>query len=395
MLIEGDRISGIGNNLEGDDVIDGSHGILLPGLINTHTHVAMTHLRGHLDDISLSEFLERTFKLDAERSEDGIYNSSVIGMLEMIDSGVTSFLDLYYSEDIIERAVKATGIRGFLSWVTLDQEYTTQKGNPLDNARSFVSSEPATGLSSRSVGVQGVYVAGDETYVGAKEIADRHKTILHSHLSETREEVYNHVRKTGKRPVEFLDSIGVLGDRFIAAHAAFVTLNEVRILSRNKTKVSWNPISNAKLATGGICPVPEMLEEGVTVAVGTDSSGSNNSLSLLESMKFGGITVNNSRWDPTVMTAQKILDAGTIGGAEALGRSDLGRIEVGKTADLILIDTRHPGLMNIDETNAVSGLVYSANSSNVDSVIINGRILKRNHKLLSRFDDLKRGDFLR
>ena len=395
VLVEGNRILETGKQLEGDSVIDADSMILMPGLLNTHTHVAMTHMRGSLDDIILSQFLEKTFKLDGERSDNGIYNSSVLGMCEMIDSGVTSFLDLYYSENIVERAVKDTGMRGFLSWVTLDREYTTQKGDPVDNARRFLGSDATTDLVDRSVGVQGVYVAGEETYIRAQELARTEDTIVHTHLSETREEVYNHLKKTGKRPVEYLDSIGFLDSNVIAAHSSWVTLNEMRILSRKGVKVSWNPVSNAKLATGGICPVPEMLGENVTVSIGTDSSGSNNSLNVLESMKYGAITIKNSRWDASVLNAQKILDFATIDAARSLRRSDLGSVQAGKTADLVLIDCSKPNLIGTDESTAVSNVVYSANPSNVHTVMVNGRILKSDHRLLKSFDDFRKGDSLR
>ncbi len=395
VLVEGNRILETGKHLEGDSVIDADSMILMPGLLNTHTHVAMTHMRGSLDDIILSQFLEKTFKLDGERSDNGIYNSSVLGMCEMIDSGVTSFLDLYYSENIVERAVKDTGMRGFLSWVTLDREYTTQKGDPVDNARRFLGSDATTDLVDRSVGVQGVYVAGEETYLRAQELARTEDTIVHTHLSETREEVYNHLKKTGKRPVEYLDSIGFLDSNVIAAHSSWVTLNEMRILSRKGVKVSWNPVSNAKLATGGICPVPEMLGENVTVSIGTDSSGSNNSLNVLESMKYGAITIKNSRWDASVLNAQKILDFATIDAARSLRRSDLGSVQAGKTADLVLIDCSKPNLIGTDESTAVSNVVYSANPSNVHTVMVNGRILKSDHRLLKSFDDFRKGDSLR
>ncbi len=395
VLVERNRIAEIGNNLEGDEIIHSQAGILVPGLINTHTHVAMTHLRGSLDDILLSKFLERTFALDAERTEKGIYNSSLLGICEMIDSGVTSFHDLYYSEDIIETAVRNSGIRGFLSWVTLDQELTTQKGNPIENARNFITSGSKSDLVSRSVGVQGIYVAGDETYMKAKDLASRQKTTIHTHLSETREEVYSHLKKTGKRPVEYLNGIGFLGPEVIAAHCSWVTLNEIRLMARNEVNVSWNPVSNSKLATGGTAPVPEMLSEGVTVSVGTDSSGSNNSLSVLESMKYGAISINNSRWDATVLGAQTVLDFATINAARSLRRNDLGSIEIGKTADLVLIDCSSPNLYGTTAENAVSNIVYSANPSNVDTVMVNGNILKRKHKLVKTFDSLKKGDELR
>ncbi|MCL5989871.1 MAG: amidohydrolase family protein, partial [Candidatus Thermoplasmatota archaeon] len=274
------RIDYIGNEeLDTEATIDATDKIVIPGFINTHCHVAMTHLRGKLDDIKLSEFLERTFKMDAERSNEGLYNSSLLGAFEMLNSGITSFLDLYYSEDVIAKAVQESGIRGFLAWNTLDSDKTTQKGDPLSNAEHFIESIKDMDRVHPSIGVQGVYVASDEVYLKAKEISERYNTIIHGHLSETREEVYNFTKThNGERPAEHLGKIGFLNDRFIAAHCVWLTLREAKELGKNRVGVSWNSISNEFLGTGGIPPIPELRDNGAIVSLGTDSSASNNAL---------------------------------------------------------------------------------------------------------------------
>ncbi|AKA48911.1 metal-dependent hydrolase [uncultured archaeon] len=380
ILIENDRISYIGNEKkEADTVLSGKNKIAMPGMINTHSHAAMGHFKGLLDDMSLEGFLEKTFKLDSERSEEGIYNSSRLSMLEMVDSGITSFVDLYYSEDMVANAAREIGIRSFLSWVTLDEEFTTQKGSPIKNAENFINSNKNDPLITPSIGVQGIYVSSDENYRKALDVSDRHGTILHTHLAETRKEVYDFVKKSGgKRPIEHLSEIGMLNERLLAAHCVWATLREVKLLAKGKAKVSWNAVSNSKLGVGGIAPVPEMLENGLTVTLGTDSNGSNNSLNPFESMKYAALSVKNERWDASKITAQTVLDMATINGAMALGRGDLGSIETGKKADLILLDSSRPNLVPTTEVNAVSNIVYSANTSNVDTVIINGRVLKHN-----------------
>lgn len=393
VFVQGSEIAYLGSEThDADEVIDGTGKLVMPGLINTHCHVAMTHLRGKLDDIPLSGFLEKTFKLDAERTEEGLYNSALLGMYEMIDAGVTSFLDLYYSEDVIARAVEHAGIRGFLSWNTLDEDKTTQKGNPSRNAEEFISKFRDRELISPSVGVQGVYVAGEETYLKAKEIAERNDTIVHGHLAETREEIYNFMREgNGERPTEFLDRIGFLSPRFIAAHGVWNTLREIRLMGKSGVKLSWNPVSNAKLGVGGIASIPEYTENGVTVTIGSDSSGSNNSQDILQGMKFGSLWVKNERWDPSITKAQGILDMATVNAARALGRKDIGSLESGKKADIAVLDLRSAKMMPTTPENAVSNVVYSADVSSISDVIINGVIVKRNWMLStyepSYFDD--------
>ncbi len=383
ILIENDRISYVGKEKkDADNIISGKNRLAMPGMINTHSHAAMSHLKGKLDDISLEAFLEKTFKLDSERTDEGIYNSSSLSMLEMVDSGITTFVDLYYSEDKIAKAAADVGIRSFLFWVTLDEEYTTQKGSPIKNAENFIQGHRDTPLITPGIGVQGIYVSSDENYHKSMEIAEKYGTMLHTHLAETRKEVYDFVKKSGgKRPIEHLADIGILNERLLAAHCVWATLREVKLLAKGRSKVSWNAVSNAKLGVGGIAPVPEMVEHGVTVTLGTDSNGSNNSLNPFESMKFAAISVKNERWDASKIAAQTALDMATMKGASALGRGDLGSIEAGKRADIILLDISKPNLAPTDESNAVSNIVYSANPSNVDTVFINGKLLKKDGSL--------------
>lgn len=380
ILIEDGLITSIGHVTGGaDHEIDAAGKLVMPGMINTHAHVAMAHLKGKLDDIPLEAFLERTFKLDAERTEKGIFNSSSLGMLEMLDSGITSFHDLYYGEDIIARAAEKTGIRAFLAWNTLDRELTTQKGDPVANAESFIKTGNSE-LVTRSIGVQGVYVASDETYRRAMEVAERYDTTIHTHLAETRKEVYDFVRKHGNRPIEHLADIGFLSGRLIAAHCVWATLREVKLMAAAGVKVSWNPTSNSKLGVGGVPPIPEMLENSITVSLGTDSSGSNNSLNILQEAKYGSISVKNQRWDASQLSAMKMLEMCTVDAAASLGRTDIGSIEAGKKADVVLLDTRMPNMMSGGDA-AVNNIIYSSNPSNVTDVIVNGKLLKKDGKL--------------
>ena len=328
VLIEGEFIKKISDEpFDADKIIDARKNLLVPGFINTHSHVAMSRFKGLLDDIKLSEFLEKTFKLDSQRTDEDIYNSSILGICEMIDSGITSFADLYYSEDIIARAVENTGIRGFLSWNTLDKKFTTQTGEPIENAENFIRSfSKKSSLIIPSIGVQGIYVASDDTYLQAYEISKKYGTIIHTHLAETREEVNNCMKERGKRPVEQLDSIGFLNENLLAAHTVWLNLSEVRALAKNSVSISWNSVSNEKLGVGGIPPIPEMMAQGVNVSMGTDSCGSNNSLDMFCVMKNSALSLKNSRWDPSILNADELFQMATQNGSYAVHNNSIGSI---------------------------------------------------------------------
>ncbi|MGC8687569.1 MAG: amidohydrolase family protein [Candidatus Micrarchaeia archaeon] len=376
LFIKGNRIAYIGSKSPSADVVmEGDGYAVLPGFINTHTHVAMSMFKGLLDDIDLELFLEKTFKLDSNRKENEIFDSALLGIKEMIDSGITSFLDLYYSEDTIARAAQQAGIRSFLSWVVLDKKYTTQHGNPIDNAKRFIKSFRGNNLVTPSVGIQGVYVASDATIAKAESLAKEYNTILHMHLAETRKEITDYSKKTGDTPVAHLYKHKMLNQRVVAAHCVWLSEDEIKMLAKSGISVSWNHISNAKLASGS-APISEMLESGVNISIGTDSNGSNNSLNMFEAMKFSALSLKDKTGDAAKISAQRVFDMATINGAKALHRKDLGSIELGKKADLVLLDIEKPNMTPSSELNIVNNIVYSANPSNVSHVIINGNIVK-------------------
>jgi 5-methylthioadenosine/S-adenosylhomocysteine deaminase len=232
------------------------------------------------------------------------------------------------------------------------------------------------------VGLQGVYVCSEDTCKGAKQLSDELKVPLHLHLSETRGEVNEHKRKTGRRPADWLDHIGVLNERTVAAHSAWLTMNEIKIMGKAKMSIASCPVSNMKLATGGVAPIPEMIQNNVNVSLGTDGSTTNNSLDMFSEMKILGLLQKSSRWDPTVTPAQTLLDIATINGAKAIGMSkETGSIEKGKYADLIILDGKAPNLRPLLSENIVSNIVYSASSLNVKTVICQGDIVMKDRKI--------------
>jgi 5-methylthioadenosine/S-adenosylhomocysteine deaminase len=385
VLIEGDRVMKVGTiKDDADQVIDAHGAPVLPGLINTHAHVAMTVMKGMADELPFPKFLDRVFAIDSDRKDDDILAGSRLGCMEMLLGGTTTFVDLYYSEDVIAKAVKESGMRGVLCWAVLDQKFTTQKGVPLDNCKRFHSKFAGDRNVIPGIGLQGVYVCSEETFMGSRELSDSTGALMTFHLSETRGEVYEHKNKTGKRPADWLSSIGFLNHRCLAAHAAWLTISEVRALGKAGASISTCPVSNMKLATGGVAPIPEMLREGVNVTVGTDGSTTNNSQDMFGEMKTLALLQKSSRWDPTVVTAQQALDFATVNAAKSIGMgSELGSIEVGKRADVVIMDHRALGLLPLTIENAVSNLVYAAGRNDVRSVICDGKLVVKDRRPLT------------
>ncbi len=366
----------------GAGLLDGSGFALVPGFINLHAHVAMAPLRAIADDRELAGFLEVLFAVDARRTEPDVEAGARAGIAEMLLGGTTSFLDLYYFEDAVARAVDALGVRGFLGWAVLDAELTTQPGRPIDNARSFIDRWKGHARVAPLVAPQGVYVCGRETWLAAKELAAASGTLCHYHLSETRREVHEHEAKTGRRPVVWLDEIGFLGAGQIAAHAVWLTGQEIELLARHSVAIAHCPSSNLKLASGGVAPVVELRRAGAVVGLGTDSVASNNSLSMLREMHVAGLIQKNQRWDATVLPAQQLLDLATVDGARALGRRDLGSIEVGQRADFSLVRLDHPTMLPARPEAVVSHLAYAASEEAIDSVYVDGRPVVRQRRLV-------------
>jgi len=387
LRIEDGRITSVGSRAEAaEEEIDASGFALVPGFVNTHTHVAMSLLRGIADDRELAGFLETLFAVDAHRTEADVEVGARAGIAEMLLSGTTSFLDLYYFEDAVARAVESLGVRGFLGWAVLDPELTTQKGVPVENARAFIGRWKDRPRVSPLVAPQGVYVCGKETWLAARDVAERAGTLVHYHLSETRKEVHDHLEKTGRRPVVWLEEIGFLGPRSVAAHAVWLTGEEIETLARRKVGIAHCASSNLKLASGGVAPVVELRAAGATVGLGTDSVASNNSLSMLREMHIAGLVQKNQRWDATVLSAQELLDMATIDGARLVGRAeDLGSLEVGKQADFSMFRLDHPTLLPARPEAIVSHLAYSAAEEAIDSVYVGGVPVVR-HRALTHGD---------
>ncbi len=386
VVIDGEKIVSVGPIYNGtaDREIDAFGDIVMPGMINTHTHVAMSVMKGVVDDLTFPDFLNKVFKIDYDRSDKDLDIGTKIGCMEMMRGGTTTFMDLYYSEDVIAKATGEAGIRGVLCWCCLDEDKTTQKGNPVQNCKKFYSKYKNERKIVPGVGLQGVYVCNEETCVSAAQFAEEVDAPLNFHLSETMGEVENHVKATGLRPAEWLSKIGALNSHMVAAHSAYLNEKEVSLMGKAGMSISSCPVSNMKLATGGVAPIPGFLEAGVNVSFGTDGNTTNNSLDMFAEMKTLGLLQKASRCDPVTCNAQQLLDFATINGAKAIGMQDkIGSIEVGKYADIVILDGKAPNLRPLLSENMIANIVYSANSLNVKTVFCQGDMVVENGNILT------------
>lgn len=385
ILIEGNRIEKVGRGIKekAEFKIGGKGKLAIPGLVNTHTHLAMTLFRGYADDMRFWEaWPQKIWPREKRLKAEDVRVGSLLGCLEMMKGGTTCFADMYFFMEEAAKAVKESGMRASLSYGMLDFDDAGKRKRELKKGEELVKdfNGKANGRVGCSFGPHSPYGCSTELLLRTKELALKYKVPVQIHASETRKEVFDSIKKFGKRPVEYLESIGFLYERVVAAHCVWVTKREVEILGRRGVKVAYNPVSNMKLASGGAAPIPQMLEKNVCVTFGTDGAVSNNSLDMLETMKVGALLQKNHLWDARVLNAQQALDFATINGAMALG-IDAGSIEEGKLADMFLIELNAPNLLPAN--SLVSNIVYSSNPSNVSDVIIDGKLVMEDRKVLT------------
>ncbi len=377
VYVEDNRIVSVGPPApEADRELDGRGQVVLPGLINLHTHVPMGLFRGYGDDMLLEPWLkERIWPAEDNLTAQTMRAGADLGHLESIVNGVTSYLDMYFMEaDVVAASCRDAGLRGWCGEGMVD--FGTPDGEPNPKLKDIEASIKATAddpLITHCPSPHAVYTASEATYEESARVASEYGVPMHTHCSETRTEVYECQDNHGKRPVQILEETGALAANAVLAHCGWITKEEVRLIGDRGAAVAHCPVSNLKLATGGVCPVPELHDCGVHVGLGTDGAASNNATDLFESMKFAALVQKQHRWDATVLPAQRVLDMATRDGADALRRPDLGRVEPGARADLIMVDFRRPQL--VPRHDAVSHLVYATSGRDVSTTIVNGRIL--------------------
>jgi 5-methylthioadenosine/S-adenosylhomocysteine deaminase len=370
ILIMDRVIAKIGRGLadeEGGEIIDGRGKLAIPGLINCHTHLAMTLLRGYADDMELMPWLrEKIWPVEARLTAEDVRWGVKLGCLELIRNGVTCYNDMYYFPDETAQATREMGLRAFISGVVFDMQPQL-----LQEVEPFIRRWKGDELITPVVGPHAAYTCSEETLLKAKEIADRHDAMIHIHLSETQEEVDGFLLSKGKSPVEYLDSLGMVNERLAAVHCVWLSEEDCYLLEKRQANVVNCTVSNLKLASG-IAPLNTLMKAGVNVCLGTDGASSNNNLSLFEEMKVTAIVQKNAYHTPAAFSADQIWQIATENAYKAFGMN-MGLFE-GAQADLALIDLRKPWFC--PETNILSHLVYSM-TGGVDTTIVNGKVLMR------------------
>jgi 5-methylthioadenosine/S-adenosylhomocysteine deaminase len=359
--------------------------LITPGLINGHTHIPMVLFRGLADDLDLQDWLTKyIFPAEAKNvSEEFVRAGTRLGLAEMIRGGTTTYCDMYYFEDAIAEETSRAGVRAVLGETVIDFPVADNKTNAeaMAYVEKFVSHWKGNDLIVPAIAPHAPYTVSEEHLKAARAFSDRTGAPIVTHISETKRELDDSVKAKGASPVAYLDRIGFLNDRVIAAHVVWPQGSDISILKKRGVGVVHNPQSNMKLASG-VAPVPRMMNDGVFVGLGTDGAASNNDLNMWEEMDTVAKLHKVFSGDPKVISAQQAFELATIRGAQALHLDkEIGSLETGKRADLLLIE--RDALNQIPLYNVYSDLVYATKSFDVQSVIINGRVVMQNRRLLT------------
>jgi len=383
-IIEVGPVEEIQRKYSARNLMDQPNAILSPGLINTHTHAAMSLFRGIADDLKLQDWLEKfIFPAEAKNVDrDFVRWGTRLGLLEMALSGTTTFADMYYFEETVAEETKKSGMRGVLGQTVIGfpaPDYKTPEA-ALVGAEKFIQAYADDPLIVPAVAPHAIYTTSDETLQAARTLADKYGKPLIIHLAETKTEFDEAMRKRKKSPVKALADLGVLQGWTLAAHAVWLDPADFGLLRAAGTGISHCPSSNMKLASG-VAPVLKMLAAGIPVGLGTDGvAGSNNDVDMLEEMDLAAKLQKVTTGDPTALPADQAFAMATILGAQALGMSKLiGSLETGKRADIISIRLDAPNAAPL--YNVYSQLVYSLKASDVGDVMVNGRMIVRNRRM--------------
>jgi 5-methylthioadenosine/S-adenosylhomocysteine deaminase len=389
IAVDGDRIVAVGTTDEittlftAAERIDARGQVVLPGLVNTHTHVPMTLYRGLADDLALTEWLARyVFPAEAKTvSPEFVRIGARLGALEMIESGTTAFADMYYFEDDIADVTRAAGLRGVLGQTVIGFPVADAKtpAEALARADSFIAKWKGDELITPAVAPHAAYSVDPRALQSARELANRHGVPLLIHLAETRDEPKRVIEPRATSPTRHLDAIGLWQGRSIAAHAVWLDDTDMGILKRAGVGLSHNPESNMKLASG-VAAVTTWLAQGLRAGLGTDGAASNNDLDMFEAMRTAALLQKISTGDPRALPAQQALELATRRGAEVLGLGDrIGSLEAGKQADIITVSM--DGARQTPMFDPVSHLVYVSRGDDVRTTIVAGQILMKDRRV--------------
>lgn len=379
------KSSAVSKNLRVKETINANGKVIIPGLVNAHTHLPMVLFRGISDDLDLNEWLTKfIFPAEAKNvNEEFVRAGARLGLAELIRGGTTTYCDMYYFEDAIADETAKAGVRGVLGQTLIDFPVPDAKtfDEGLVKAENFVKKWKDNPLVIAALAPHAPYTVSTQNLNKVKAVSDKNNAPIVIHVAETRKEVTDITEKYGTSPVNYLEKIGFLNDRVIAAHTVHLTDEEIDILKAKEVGSAHCPQSNMKLASG-VAPIPQMLKKNVRLGLGTDGAASNNDLNLWEEIDTAAKLHKNFWNDPTLVSAQEAFMMATIGGARALHLEDkIGSLETGKQADIVIVD--FDNFHQIPSFNIYSTLVYATKSSDVNTVIINGKAVMKERKLLT------------
>jgi 5-methylthioadenosine/S-adenosylhomocysteine deaminase len=391
VVVQNGRIKDIGPRAELEArytaraTIDATGRLVIPGLINGHTHIPMTLFRGLADDLDLQEWLTKyIFPAEAKNvSEEFVRVGTRLGLAEMIRGGTTTYCDMYYFEDAIADETAKAGVRGVLGETIIDFPVADNKTHEeaMAYAERFIRKWQNHPLIVPALAPHAPYTVSEEHLRAVRALSDRLKAAIVIHVAETQKEVDDLVKSKGTSPVDYLARIGFLNERVIAAHVVFPTEAEIATLKRLGVGVVHNPQSNMKLASG-VAPVPRMIAEDIRLGLGTDGAASNNDLNMWEEMDTAAKLHKVFARDPKVVSAQEAFELATIRGARALHMErEIGSLEIGKRADLVIVET--DDLNQTPLYNIYSNLIYATKAADVQTVVIEGRVVMRDQRLLT------------
>jgi len=362
------------------EIIDLNSNVVIPGLINTHTHAAMTLLRGYGSDNPLKVWLEQyIWPVEGKYvSYEFVRDGTDLACYEMIRNGITCFVDMYFYENAVADSIKEAGLKGVLTTGILDfptpGAKTPEEG--IEKTKDFINQYKNDNNIFPAIGPHAPYTCSPKTLIKAMEVAIDYDVLYHIHVAETITEVEDIKNRYGTTPVKHLNNLGVLNERVLAAHMVHPTEEEIELLAEKNVKIAHCPESNLKLASG-IAPVPKMVEKGVTVSIGTDGTASNDDLDLIAEASTAAKLHKGYSLNPTVLPAKQVLAMITRQAAKAILKYDrMGSIEVGKDADIVVIDVNQPHLQPLFDP--YTQIIYSAKGSDVDTVIVNGKVVMKN-----------------
>lgn len=386
VIIKDDKIAMIGDMKDyeniAEDEIDAQGGILMPGMINTHTHISMIPFRSLGDDCKdrLRRFL---FPLEIEfMTKELVYKSAKYAICELLLNGVTTIMDMYYFEDEVARAADELGIRGVLGETIVNfPSCDSEKAyGGLEYGEKFIKKWVGNKRITPFIAPHAPNTNNTDSLIKANNLSKKYNVPLSMHISEMDYELEYYKEKYNKTPIEYLDSIGVLSERLVAAHCIFLTENDINLLKKHYVKVAHCIGSNTKSAKG-VSPISKLLQNGINVGLGTDGPSSGNTLDIITQFKLFANFHKVANKDRTIFPSNEIVKLGTIDGAKVLNKEkEIGSIEIGKKADLVILETKSPNMFPIFDI--YSTLVYSANAGNIDTVFVNGKCLVKDKKLL-------------